>query len=75
MQNAIADDEKERIRNFRLEDRENDHDAREDMKQSVAAEDSSEEGKDEEDSDANSTYFERREKTLERTLQLRNQQP
>ena len=72
-QNGIADDERERIRSFRLEDSESDSDASEDVEQSVSAEDSSEEGETEEGSGTSSTGG--WEKTLEKITQLRNEQP
>ena len=54
---VIGDEENDRIRNFWLEDSESDRDTSDKVGQSVVAQDSSEEGEDEDDSDTNSTYL------------------
>ena len=75
-QQMIGEEEKGRIRNFRLEDSESDQDASEEVEQSMAAGDSSEEeGEDQGDSDADCSYWDGWEKTLERISQLNPQQP
>lgn len=65
-QYVIGDEEKDRIRNFRLEDSESDRDASEEVEQNVVVGDSLEEGEDEDDFDVNFIYSDGWEKILER---------
>ena len=76
-QQVIGEEEKSRVRNFRLEDSESDRDMSEEVEQRVAAagDSSEEESEDQGDSDTNSTYSDRWERTLEGISQLKNQQP
>lgn len=71
-QQVIGEEEKGRIRNFRLEDSESDRDVSEEVEQSMAA---GEEGEDQGDSDVNISYSDGWEKTLERISQLKTQLP
>ena len=75
-QNDIDEEEKERIRSIKLDDSESDQDFNEDAEQSFATQDSRLPASDaEDDSNANSTYLGTLEKTMEKTSQLRKEQP
>ena len=67
-QQVIGEEEKGRIRNFRLEDIESDREVSDQVKQSMAVADSSEE-------EGDCYYSDGWEKTLERISQLKTQQP